>query len=70
MAKEEKIEVEGKVTNVIKDVYTVELANGHVVTAHVSGKIRMNMIRILPGDKVTIELSPYDVTHGRIIYRK
>ena len=70
MAKEMKLEVEGKVTNVIKDVYTVELENGHIVTAHVSGKIRMNMIRILPGDKVTIELSPYDVTHGRIIYRK
>lgn len=70
MAKETKIEVDGKVTNIIKDVYTVELENGHIVTAHVSGKIRMNMIRILPGDKVTIELSPYDVTHGRIIYRK
>ena len=70
MAKETKLEVDGKVTNVIKDVYTVELENGHIVTAHVSGKIRMNMIRILPGDKVTIEISPYDVTHGRIIYRK
>ena len=70
MAKEEKIEVEGKVTNVIKDVYTVELKNGHIVTAHVSGKIRMNYIRILPGDTVTIEMSPYDLKRGRIIRRK
>lgn len=70
MAKETSITVDGKVTNVIKDVYTVELENGIIVTAHVSGKIRMNMIRILPGDKVTVEFSPYDVTHGRIIYRK
>ena len=70
MAKETSITVDGKVTNVIKDVYTVELENGIIVTAHVSGKIRMNMIRILPGDKVTVEFSPYDVTLGRIIYRK
>jgi translation initiation factor IF-1 len=70
MAKEQKVEVDGKVTSVIKDVYTVELENGHIVMAHVSGKIRMNMIRILPGDKVTIEMSPYDLKHGRIIYRK
>ena len=54
MAKEAKIEVDGKVIDVIKDEYKVELENGFVVTAHVSGKIRMNMIRILPGDKVTI----------------
>ena len=64
MAKEAKIEVDGKVIDVIKDEYKVELENGFVVTAHVSGKIRMNMIRILPGDKVTIEFSPYDVTRG------
>ena len=70
MAKEAKIEVDGKVIDVIKDEYKVELENGFVVTAHVSGKIRMNMIRILPGDKVTIEFTPYDVTRGRIIYRK
>ena len=69
MAKEAKIEVDGKVIDVIKDEYKVELENGFVVTAHVSGKIRMNMIRILPGDKVTIELSPYDLTKGRIIWR-
>ena len=70
MAKEAKIEVDGKVIDVIKDEYKVELENGFVVTAHVSGKIRMNMIRILPGDKVTIEISPYDLTRGRITYRK
>ena len=70
MAKEAKIEVDGKVIDVIKDEYKVELENGFVVTAHVSGKIRMNMIRILPGDKVTIEYSQYDLTRGRITYRK
>lgn len=70
MAKEEKLEVDGKVIDVFKDVYKVELENGHIVQAHVSGKIRMNMIRILPGDKVTIEMSPYDLERGRIIYRK
>lgn len=70
MAKEAKIEVDGKVIDVIKDEYKVELENGFVVTAHVSGKIRMNMIRILPGDKVTIEFSPYYLTRGRITYRK
>ena len=70
MAKETKIEVNGKVIDCIKDEYKVELENGVVVTAHVSGKIRMNYIRILPGDKVTIEFSPYDLTRGRIIYGK
>ena len=70
MAKENKLEVDGKVIDVFKDVYKVELENGHIVQAHVSGKIRMNMIRILPGDKVTIEMSPYDLERGRIIYRK
>ena len=70
MAKETKIEVDGKVIDCIKDEYKVELENGFVVTAHVSGKIRLNYIRILPGDKVTIEFSPYDLTRGRIIYRK
>ena len=70
MAKETKIEVDGKVIDCIKDEYKVELENGFVVTAHVSGKIRMNYIRILPGDKVTIEFSPYELTRGRIIYRK
>ena len=69
MAKETKIEVNGKVIDCIKDEYKVELENGVVVTAHVSGKIRMNYIRILPGDKVTIEFSPYDLTRGRITFR-
>ena len=70
MAKEAKIEVDGKVIDVIKDEYKVELENGFVVTAHVSGKIRMNMIRILAGDRVMVEISTYDLTRGRITYRK
>ena len=70
MGKKDKIEVEGKVTEVLKGSdYLVELSNGHTVKAYVSGKMRMNMIRILPGDKVTVELSPYDLTRGRITYR-
>ena len=71
MAKNDVIEVDGKVIDVLPGgKFKVELANGHIVEAHVSGKIRMNMIRILPGDKVTIEFSPYDLTRGRITYRK
>ena len=70
MAKETKIEVDCKVVDVTKDEYKVELEIGFIATAHVSGKIRMNMIRILPGDRVTIEFSPYDLTRGRITYRK
>ena len=70
MGKKDKIEVEGKVTEVLKGSdYLVELSNGHTVKAYVSGKMRMNMIRILPGDKVTVELSPYDLTRGRITFR-
>lgn len=70
MAKAEAIEVEGTVTEALPNaMFRVELPNGHKVLAHVSGKIRMNFIRILPGDKVTVELSPYDLTRGRIIYR-
>ena len=68
--KEAAIEVEGKVIDIIKDEYKVELENGFTITAHVSGKIRMNMIRILPGDRVIVEFSPYDLTRGRITYRK
>ena len=65
------IEVEGKVLEVLPGgQFRVELENKHTVTAHVSGKIRMNYIRILPGDTVVIELSPYDLTHGRIVYNK
>ena len=66
MAKEQKIEVEGKVIDVTHEIYKIELDNKLIVTARVSGKIRMNMIRILPGDKVTVELSPYDLTRGII----
>ena len=69
--KEEKIEVEGKVVEVLKGSdYLVELQNGFTVTAYVSGKMRVNMIRILPGDTVTVELSPYDLTRGRITWNK
>lgn len=70
MSKEDVIEVEGKVLESLPNaMFKVELANGHQVLAHVSGKIRMNFIRILPGDRVTVELSPYDLTRGRIVYR-
>ncbi len=70
MSKEEAIEVEGTVMEPLPNgMFRVELDNGHKVLAHVSGKIRMNFIRILPGDKVTVELSPYDLTRGRITYR-
>ena len=70
MSKADVIEVEGKVLEALPNaMFQVELENGHVVLAHVSGKIRMNFIRILPGDKVTIELTPYDLTRGRITYR-
>lgn len=69
--KEEKIEVEGTVIEPLPNAYfRVELPNGHQVLAHVSGKMRMHYIRILPGDKVVVELTPYDLTRGRIIYRK
>jgi translation initiation factor IF-1 len=70
MAKEEVIEVEAVVVETLPNaMFKVELENGHQILAHVSGKIRMNYIRILPGDKVTLELSPYDLTRGRITYR-
>lgn len=71
MAKEEAIEVEGKVIEPLPSaMFRVELDNGHKVLAHISGKMRMHYIRILPGDRVTVELSPYDLTRGRITYRK
>lgn len=70
MGKEELIETEGKVIEALPNaVFKVELENGHSVMAHVSGKMRMNFIRILPGDKVKLELSPYDLTKGRITFR-
>ena len=70
MAKKEAIEVEGKVTESLRDAtFRVELANGHKVLAYVSGKIRLHYIRVLPGDRVLVELSPYDLGRGRITYR-
>ena len=70
MAKEEAITVEGTVVEPLKNaMFRVELENGHRVLAQVSGKMRRFFIRILPGDKVTVELSPYDLTRGRIVYR-
>ncbi|MGE5197729.1 MAG: translation initiation factor IF-1 [Deltaproteobacteria bacterium] len=70
MAKEELIETEGVVVEALPNaMFRVELENGHVVLAHVSGKMRMNFIRILPGDKVKLELSPYDLSRGRITFR-
>ena len=70
MAKEETIQLEGKIVEPLPNaMFRVELENGHKVLAHISGKMRMHFIRILPGDKVTVELSPYDLTRGRIIYR-
>ncbi|MFO7753215.1 MAG: translation initiation factor IF-1 [Desulfobacteraceae bacterium] len=70
MAKEEPIKVEGTVLETLPNaMFKVELENGHVLTAHISGKMRMHFIKILPGDKVTVELSPYDLDRGRITYR-
>lgn len=70
MAKEEVIECEGKVKEPLPNaMFRVELDSGHEVLAHISGKMRMHFIRILPGDKVRLEISPYDLTRGRIIYR-
>lgn len=70
MSKSDVIELKGTVTDALPNsVFLVKLDNGHQITAHVSGKIRMNFIFILPGDKVTVELSPYDLTRGRITYR-
>ena len=70
MAKADQIEMQGKVEESLPNaMFRVELENGHVLLAHISGKMRMNYIRILPGDKVTVEISPYDLTRGRITYR-
>ncbi|GAB4320657.1 MAG: translation initiation factor IF-1 [Candidatus Zixiibacteriota bacterium] len=70
MAKEQAITVEGRVVESLPNAtFQVELENGHKVLAHVSGKMRMHFIKILPGDKVTLELSPYDLSRGRIVYR-
>lgn len=70
MAKEEPIEVEGTVVEPLPNaMFRVKLDNGHIVLAHISGKMRLHYIRILSGDKVTVELSPYDLSRGRIVYR-
>lgn len=70
MAKEDAIEVEATVVEALPNaMFRVELPNGHLILAHISGKLRMNYIRIVPGDKVTVEMSPYDLTRGRITWR-
>jgi translation initiation factor IF-1 len=70
LAKDDVIEVEGTVVEALPNaMFQVELENGHQILAHISGRLRMNFIRILPGDKVTVELSPYDLTRGRITWR-
>lgn len=71
MAKEEPIQVQGKVVETLPNaMFKVELENGHQILAHISGKMRMHFIKILPGDTVTVELSPYDLSRGRITYRQ
>ena len=71
MGRQDVIEVEGTVIEPLPNaMFRVELENGHRVLAHISGKMRMNFIRILPGNRVTVQLSPYDLTRGRIVYRK
>ena len=70
MAKDDMIELEGVVTESLPNTtFNVDIGNGHIILAHISGKLRMNFIRILPGDKVTIQMSPYDLTRGRITWR-
>ena len=70
MSKEDMIELEGTVVEAMPNaMFKVEIQGGHVILAHISGKLRMNYIRILPGDKVTVEVSPYDLTRGRITWR-
>ena len=70
MSKDDVIETEGVIVEALPNAtFTVKLSNGHVITAYISGKLRMNFIRILPGDKVTVEMSPYDLSKGRITWR-
>jgi translation initiation factor IF-1 len=70
MAKDDVIELEGKVVESLPNtMFLVDIGNGHTILAHISGKLRMNFIRILPGDKVTVQMSPYDLTRGRITWR-
>lgn len=71
MAKDDVIELEGMVVESLPNTsFRVDIGNGHTILAHISGKLRMNFIRILPGDSVTLEMSPYDLTKGRIVFRK
>ena len=71
MAKDDMIELEGVVVESLPNTtFRVDIGNGHIILAHISGKLRMNFIRILPGDSVTMEMSPYDLTKGRIVFRK
>ena len=71
MAKDDVIRIEGVVKDLLPGtMFRVEIQSGHLVTAHISGKMRMNFIRILPGDAVTLEMSPYDLTKGRIVFRR
>ena len=70
MAKDDVIEIEGIVTDALPNaMFKVDISNGHTILAHISGKLRMNFIKILPGDKVTVQMSPYDLTQGRITWR-
>ena len=70
MAKDDMIALEGVVTEALPNTtFNVDIGNGHIILAHISGKLRMNFIRILPGDKVTVQMSPYDLTRGRITWR-
>ena len=70
MTKEDTIQMQGEILETLPNAtFRVKLENGHVVLGHISGKMRMHYIRILPGDKVTVELSPYDLTKGRVVYR-
>ena len=70
MAKDDVIELEGTVVESLPStMFKVDIGKGHVILAHISGKLRMNFIRILPGDKVTVQMSPYDITRGRIVWR-
>ena len=70
MAKQDAIEVDGVITEALSNaMFRVQLESGHVITAHISGKMRMHYIKILPGDKVKVEMSPYDLTKGRIVFR-
>ena len=70
MAKDDVIELEGTVVEALPNtMFKVDIGKGHIILAHISGKLRMNFIRILPGDKVTVQMSPYDITRGRIVWR-